>query len=349
MGKLFVEVVQPKGVAFGALQRVDEQAMEQMIALAEHGTAQMCRLLGTAPAPEGIQNAADEVVSGFARVFDVDGQELMPSNRVRVTLLTQEQRFDERVEGTWNRTGMGTALSLSIGEMQKSAVGVVNRGLMKPHIVDGEWRYDVEIYDDPLAPLTGSVLSLPKECFQRTLGHEMGHVLQVEYGAIGRVTRGFIEIESYMQNLWENMCKLAGRESTQAPLTAEAFAMSSHLPFISGDPLKTKDYLDKSTAYRSLIKRREDERRGYEGALLGSKMLREGFASWVSDLVSQELGYEANTDYSPSCAVDTPYREGLARFNSMPLPAALKTGITKTSDRELVAATTQRRWSPFRR
>ncbi len=347
MGKLVVEVVQPKEVTFGALQRVDEQAMEQMMALVEHGTAQMCRLLGTVPAPEDIQRAADEVGGAFARVFDGEGQELVPTNRVKVTLSTQEQRFDERIESVWNRTGLGAALSLSAGEMQRSAVGVVNRGQMNPRIIDGEWRYDVEIYDDPLAPLTGSVLSLPKERFQRTLGHEMGHVLQVEYGAIGKITRGFIEIESYMQNLWENMCRLAGREPTRAPLTAEAFAVASHLPFVSDNPLKTKDYLDKSTAYRSLIKKREDGKRGYEGALLNSKMLREGFASWVSDQVSQELGYEENRTYVPSCAVDSPYVEGLARFKSLPPSGALGIGLGKSSDRELVAATTQRRWGLF--
>lgn len=257
-------------------------------------------------------------------------------------MLTEEQRQDEALEGSLDRVGLTGSISVMQVEFAKDMAGVVDRGLTIPRVVDGEWRYAIEMYTDPM-------LSLPKERFQRVLAHELGHTPQFEYGTIGANAKDFLSLESSVQKIWDELCTFADRKPTESPLTAEAFALTSYLPLISHDPTQNRAYFAKRDEFRELLKKRESMIKGYEEKMRGSTMLREGFASWVSDQVSQELGYAEDTNYAPSCAVDSPYRDGLARLKNLPLPEALTIGLTKGSDRGLVAATTQSRWSLFGR
>ncbi|MBI4015668.1 MAG: hypothetical protein HY362_03035 [Candidatus Aenigmarchaeota archaeon] len=343
MGRLAVEMVQPKAVIQQALRELPEEQLDGVFdIIAERGLSNMHRSLGIVPASAEFQTAADEVVGEFKELFDGEGrEEFIPYDRVKATLLTEEQRYDEALEGSLDKSGLTGDISAIQVELVKGMAGVVDRGLTIPRVVDGEWRYIIEMYTDPR-------LSLPKERFQRVLAHELGHIPQFEYGAIGMDAKEFVALEGSMQALWNELCKIKGVEPAQAPLTSDAFsnAMLRLIPIFNGH---TTTFNDKMTKYRSLVKERGDKLGSYENKMRGSKMLREGFASWVSDQVSQELGYAEDTNYAPSCAVDSPYRDGLRRLKSLPLPEALKLGLMKSSDRELVAATTQSRWNFFGR
>ncbi len=312
---------------------LSDKAIEKMLDLAAMGMDNMSRLLaGTIPVPADVTIATEEVVVATNKIFGEPS--ILPSDRIEVELIDNDQRQREGFDNSMKTHGVvATIDSIIIPELGKSYAGVRDRGLTVPKIVGGEWGYSVQIYaDHPTA--------LPKKEYQRIISHEFGHVVQDENGACGTEIFDFKKVEGDIETLWSEVCKMASRHPKDAPLTVQAlsYQQAAFLPTFVDGIGQNRDYYIKIGQLRDLIMLRERAEPRYKEKMKDSKMLREGFAEWFSGIVMMELGHEADEDYAPTCAIDTPYKRGKALFNSMPLPKAFEVGMTAKTNGDLERA-----------
>lgn len=317
--------------------KLADEAIKKMLDLAAQGMDNMSRLLvgaGTFPVPVDITTATEEVVMATNEIFG--GPSILPSDRIEVELIDDNQRQREGFDSSMKSHGVAATIdSVIIPELGKAYAGVRELGLTTPRVVDGEWRYVVQIYTDhPTA--------IPKKDYQRRISHEFGHVVHDENGAVGANVFDFKKVEGDIGTLWSEICKMASRHPKNAPLTVQAlsYQQAAFLPTFVDGVERNRDYYVKIGQIRDAIMLRERMEPQYKERMKNSKMLREGFAEWFSSIVMMELGHEADQDYTPTCAIDTPYKSGKALFDSMPLPKAFEVGmISKTnSDLERAAA-----------